>query len=180
LRRAKDAEAVKAFLSSPVDSYRASYARFPEDVPRTCVIVGTTNADEFLSDDTGNRRFWPIRVAQIDIGLVEKQRDQLWAEAVTAFKLGEPWWLTADEENQLTGVHDDHRVRDAWESKVLEWANTWASRFTTGDVLEKALEKPAGQWSRTDEMRVSAILKCAGWIRRTDKARASAKTWRRP
>lgn len=60
LRRAKDAEAVKGFISRQSDSYRRPYQRHTEDVPRSCIYIGTTNRAEFLTDVTGNRRFYPI------------------------------------------------------------------------------------------------------------------------
>src|SRR5262249_24412629 len=84
LRRARDAEEIKAFLSSPVDRYRDPYGRTMADNPRTAIIVGTTNDDGFLSDPTGNRRFWPMRVGKIDVDWVAAHRDQLWAEAAHA------------------------------------------------------------------------------------------------
>src|SRR5262249_43668628 len=122
LRRARDAEAVKAFITSRFDTYRPSHEPRVIDVPRSCVIVGTTNHDEFLTDETGSRRFWPLRVGRIELELLEQQRDQLWAEALTLFRRGEPWWLNEEASAQLEAASALHRVRDAWEALVLPWA----------------------------------------------------------
>ncbi|OFX01650.1 MAG: hypothetical protein A3E78_13965 [Alphaproteobacteria bacterium RIFCSPHIGHO2_12_FULL_63_12] len=180
LFRARDSTAVKAFLSSCADTYRPSYGRNVITVPRSCVIVGTTNADEFLTDETGNRRFWPLKVAGVDVVDLAAQRDQVWAEAFHLFQQGEQWWLTTEEERLLSGSHEQHRVHDAWEERVLSWAEECAHPFTTTDVLEKAIEKPVGQWGRADEMRVAKILKSAGWTRKTDPDhKQKGKRWTR-
>jgi putative DNA primase/helicase len=179
LFRARDANSVKAFLSSARDTYRPSYGRNAITVERSCVIVGTTNSDEFLTDETGNRRFWPLRVGDIDVDLAEQQRDQLWAEAMHLFMAKEQWHLTATEEAELRAAHDDHRVRDVWESVTLDWGTSQVIQFTTGDVLEKAIKKPAGQWNRADEMRVARVLKANGWERKTDPSNKNSKKWAR-
>ena len=94
LFRARDSSSVKAFLSSPSDTYVPKYSRYNVEIKRQGVIVGTINPEEFLTDDTGHRRFHPIRVGAINIAHVAEQRDQLWAEAVTLYRAGEQWWLT--------------------------------------------------------------------------------------
>jgi len=182
LQRARDAEAVKAFLTSSTDVYLAKYEKLPQRMPRSCVIVGTTNQDEFLADPTGNRRFWPIRCGEhVDFELVEKIRDQLWAEALAAFNSGETWLLSASEATLLVAEHDRHRIRDAWEELILPWAESRTAPFLTSEVLEEALQKPAGQWSKADEMRVSRILKQTGWVKdwRRGSNKSEPRRWRR-
>lgn len=88
-------ETIKNFISKQVDSYRAAYGRRVEDHPRQCVFIGTTNSTAFLRDDTGNRRFWPVRlldqppVKTVWGDLTQPVIDQLWAEAVTLYRAGE-------------------------------------------------------------------------------------------
>ena len=48
---------VKAFLSQSTDMFRVPGAK-QRGISRRGIIVGSTNRDEFLVDDTGNRRFW--------------------------------------------------------------------------------------------------------------------------
>lgn len=177
LLRARDTNSVKSFLSSSKDTYRPSYGRNVVEVKRSGIIVGSTNNKEFLSDETGARRFWPIVVGLIALHIAVEQRDQLWAEAVHRFRAGEPWWLSDDEERLLSGVHEEHRVRDAWEEKILSFAEVGVY-FTTGEVLAKAIGKDTGHWTRSDEMRVSAILKAAGYKRGTDPTDRNRKVWR--
>lgn len=95
----KEVEKVKQFISKPYDHYRSAYARFAKDNPRQCVFYGTTNDDDFLTDTTGNRRFWPIKCGKGDKHSVFKMGDeymsQVWAEAVVWYRNGEKLFLDA-------------------------------------------------------------------------------------
>ncbi len=95
----RGADEIKSFMSSRVDRFRPPYGRALVEVPRTCVVVGSTNQSTFLDDETGSRRFWCVRVpGGVEIEQLRAWRDQLWAEARAAFEAGEPWWLDAEEE----------------------------------------------------------------------------------
>lgn len=98
----KDRERVKAFLSRSVDSARMSYQRLPIDAPRQFILIGTSNSTEYLTDTTGNRRFWPIRIGKVNLDAIHRDRDQLWAEAAYHEASGEstelPPELWADAE----------------------------------------------------------------------------------
>jgi predicted P-loop ATPase len=178
LLRAKRDTTVKAFLSSRSDSYVPKHARYSIAVPRGGVIVGTTNTNEFLEDDTGERRYWPISVGDIDLSALIMERDQIWAEAVHLFQTNERWWLTKDEEKLLAPRHSEHKVSDVWAERVLDYATKKGSDgFTTGDVLREELVKEVSQWNRSDEMRISKILKSYGYKRNTDPKNLSRKTW---
>ena len=101
-----DVEQVKAYLSKQVDIYRAAYGRRVTEHPRQCVFCGTTNEALFLKGDTGNRRFWviPVNAAlrkyQNWCEALNRDRDQLWAEAVHYYQQGERLYLSDELEAQ--------------------------------------------------------------------------------
>ena len=114
-------ETTKNFISKQVDSYRAPYGRRVEDHPRQCVFFGTTNSTTFLRDDTGNRRFWPVRLQEetptrsVWNDLTPDTVAQLWAEAVTRYNEGEELTLPDDlaafaREQQEQFTEDDPRA----------------------------------------------------------------------
>ena len=93
---------VKLFISSPKDRFRASFDRRPRDYPRQVVFVGTTNERNYLTDVTGNRRFWPVQLTRPpDTQWLGANLEQLFAEAVHGLDAGERFWPTRDEQREL-------------------------------------------------------------------------------
>lgn len=176
LNRSRDSEAAKAFISSPIDRYRPSYGRLVVEVPRTCVIVGSTNKRQFLEDETGNRRFLPIVSGSIDTKLLREQRDQLWAEAMAALKAGERWWLSDEEDALLATAQGFHHASDPWEEAVLslDYDN---NKYTIADVLTIGLKKDRAQWTRSDDLRIAKILRRAGFD--LIRVKSGPRFWRR-
>jgi hypothetical protein len=84
-----DVNRVKMFASRKVDRARPAYGKVRVDRPRRCIFIGSTNDDEYLKDTTGNRRIWPITPGDIDVEALTRDRNQLWAEAVTIEATGE-------------------------------------------------------------------------------------------
>lgn len=177
VQRAARSQTVKAFLSSSEDVFRAPYDRTPRRYPRSCVIVGTTNDEEFLTDPTGGRRYWVLSVSKrIDVAAVEADRDQLWAEAVHAFRAGERWWLEDDQERALSKVQERHVIRDPWEDEILRFAEAARDHVSTAGILD-ALRVPAAQQTRANAMRVAGVLTRAGYSRRRATLSTGARAW---
>lgn len=101
-----DVEQVKNFLSKKEDTYRQAYGKRVQPYPRQCVFFGTTNEDDFLKGDTGNRRFWVVKVDapkcafKDPFAAVTTDRDQLWAEAYYRYKHDEALYLDPEMEKE--------------------------------------------------------------------------------
>jgi predicted P-loop ATPase len=164
MRRAKDQEAIKGFLSAKVDLFRKPYGRDVVEAPRHCVIVGTTNNREFLHDPSGNRRFWPLEVKnRIDVEWLRANRSQLWAEAVALFRSGEQWFLTHEENEQLREVQREHEHRDVWADPIADYLHSQGllDEVTTTHLLKEAVGVDVDKMSDRDSKRVAAIMKPA-------------------
>ena len=159
-----DIKQVKAYLSRKVDHYRASYGRRSGDYPRQCVFAGTTNESTYIGDTTGGRRFWPVVVGMIDLDALKRDRDQLWGEAVHAYRAHEQWWLTAEAEVAAVQEQDARRVVDPWEEPVLKWANGVGGDITVENALFH-LNLPRERHDQASANRIARILKADGWER---------------
>lgn len=168
---------VKSFLSALQDRYRPSYGRNTVTYKRSCVFVGTTNDNEFLTDPTGSRRYWPLRVGEIDIPKLEEWREQLWAESVLWWKQGERVYLDGDQEKERQADSEQHQQRDVWHEDVAEYVLN-RGEVSTRDILSEACKLPVEKMSRLDDMRISAIMRALGWSsKRTRKGGIQVRVW---
>lgn len=164
----KEADAIKSWLSRSVDRFRPPFGRLTIDFPRQCVIAGTLNpTDGFLRDSTGARRFWPIPVrGPIDVGRVAEDRDQLWAEAVAAWRAGEQWHLTPEETAQAKATTDDRYEEEPLGQSIEDFlAQTPLASFTADDVY-RALGLSNRDKSKAVAMQVASYLRRRGYVRR--------------
>ena len=115
---------IKQFLSKREDIYRQAYGRRTGRYPRKCVFFGTCNQFEFLKDLTGNRRFWPV-----DVGKHKPKKniwndlpaevDQIWAEAVMRWRIGEPLYFEKPEMEELARAEQEkHREANIKEGVI--------------------------------------------------------------
>lgn len=122
----QEVNSVKQFLSKVDDIYRAPYGRRTTRYPRRCVFFGTSNESEFLKDDTGNRRFWPVDVGVYGVSKsvwddLPSEVDQIWAEAYTYYVLGESLYLSKEIEAIANEVQDDHSDYSALEGNIRDY-----------------------------------------------------------
>lgn len=132
--RKAEIETVKSFASRQEDSARPAYGRVLKRQPRRCISVGTTNADTYLQSQTGNRRFWPLKVlAPIDIAKLKADRLQLLGEAATYETQGELLTLDPSLWGAAAIEQEARRVTDAWED-ILDHLPTHAVEDHQGHV----------------------------------------------
>jgi predicted P-loop ATPase len=160
-----DIDKVKAFITRKVDRFRPSYGRRVIEAPRQSIFVGSTNADTYLKDETGGRRFWPIRcIGEIDLKAIERDRDHFWAEAVALYKEGTPWWFTDNKTiNAAREEQADRYVEDPWQSLIAKFIEIHDDVSIDDVLLHVGLER--SRWTRSDQMRVAGCLKVMGWER---------------
>ena len=159
-----EAEALKSFISRPVERYRPPYGREEVIEPRQCVFVGTTNRSTYLSDDTGGRRFWPVKVGQIDVAALAADRGQLFAEAVAAYRSGEQWW--PDETFERNYVRKEQEARfeaDAWEPTIERFLASYRDRVQVSEIAYRALDIAAAKIGTAEQRRITRILARLGW-----------------
>jgi hypothetical protein len=163
-----DVERLKAFLSRRVDGpVRLAYARTPVEVPRSFVLVGTTNRDEYLRDTTGNRRFWPVRVQRIDVAAIQRDRDQLWAEAAAREATGASIRLSPDLWGAAGIEQEQRREVDPWEELLDEAVVDGFDRdYVPVAELWGALDKAATYRKRNDAARLAQIMRAKGFTRK--------------
>lgn len=161
---------LKAWITSTHDMYRAPYAKTVERKPRGAAICGSTNRKQFLTDDTGSRRFYIVPVRKmVDKALVIDLRDQLWAEAVCAAEAGEPWWLEPHADSRRERENRQYLEEDTWQEIVMDYlVPPSVTRVTVTDILSCALKLEPGRHGRSEQMRVAKILKLNGWHRERD------------
>ena len=158
---------IKAFLTSRSDNIRRSYARRAEKEGRRCVFVGTTNDTTYLRDQTGGRRFWPIKCGIIDIDAIRRDRDQLWAEAVVRFRAGEKHWFDTLEDNDIARTQQAERTEtDPWEEIIDAQAIRAGKNSFTIPELMALLEIDAAKQDKQIVTRLGQIMKKLGYERR--------------
>lgn len=161
----KDMNAVKGLISMRSDRVVLPYAKMASTHPRRCIFFGTINPDSmgYLTDSTGNRRYWPVTVTKIDIEGILRSRDQLWAEAVHRYRAGERWWLEGDENKVAASEQGEREEEDAW-TPILRDKLHGKSTVTTNDALTE-LGIPHERKDKRAQMRAAAALGQIGFER---------------
>lgn len=123
-----EAEHIKHFMSKQSDSHRPAYGKRTETYLRQCVFFGTTNSKDFLTDVTGNRRFWAVDTdsdsepsKNIFTELGDYEVRQVWAEALELYKSGEKLYLSAKIEEAAREIQKRHTVIDDRAGAIMEY-----------------------------------------------------------
>ena len=182
--RKAEVEAVKAFASRTNDRARPVYGHLLIDQPRRGVIAGTTNGDRYLQSQTGNRRFWPIRLIEpIDTERLAFVRLQLWGEAARREKSGESLVLPAELWGAAAAEQEERRRIHPWEAKLegltayrkdavyrkgereLAVVHDTATGVcvSTADIFEECLNMPGWRQGGFDGGTLTDVMRVLGW-----------------
>lgn len=163
---------MKAFISRQVDRARLAYAKLVEDFPRQCVFMATTNESIFLTSVTGNRRVWPIEVRDVDIDGIERDLEQLYAEALVMYEekykgLGGELVLRSKVAIKQAKKAQDSRVEiDEWERIILSWLEENSiDEVDLITVWEEALGRDSMHLDMKFQKRLSRALNKVGYFR---------------
>jgi len=161
-----DRRALKGFLTAKSDKFRAAYARNVQTVPRACAFVMPTNEEGILNDPTGSRRFWPVKVTRgADLGVLRAERDLMLSEALVAYRAGEAWWLTEDEDATRETNAEEYQIEDPIEDDLAHiLQHIPLGQIVSQSDLIKALELPSAA-NGAIAHRVRDVLGKFGWER---------------
>lgn len=163
--RDRRTEHLKAFLSRQVDRARMAYGRITREVPRQCVIVGTTNDEQFLTDLTGNRRFWPVKVERFDVKALRRDRDQLWAEAARREADGESIRLNPALYGAATEAQRDHEHVNPFLEVLEDLLRDMEGKFLAADAWAVLGVRVQDRNQNQNDL-LGAAMKHLGWTRK--------------
>ena len=168
---------IKAFMSRAVDRYRPPYGKRLVESPRQCIFAGSVNHTNYLRDETGARRFWPVSCGEIKIDDLKRDRDQLWAEARERYKSGSSWWLDSRALNACAEEEQSERCeQDPWHDLIVQWLVD-REDASIPEILTACIDKPKPHWNQQDQNRVARVLRALGWKRRRVGGRGD-REWR--
>jgi predicted P-loop ATPase len=170
--------ALKAYVTKQFDDIIPKYSNTRVRLPRQCGFALTLNdKSDYLTDTTGNRRFWPVFCSRIDLEGLASIRDQLWAEAVALYQEGAAWWPVSDEDKALCQVEQKERqVHDAWEDRVRHGVQH-VEHVSISHVLGSILGLSADKVARREQLRAGACLRAIGWQEDTEKRTGTTRWW---
>ena len=142
---ARSIEEIKSFISRQKETYKIPYDRFPEDRPRQCVFVGTTNNLDFLPlDRSGNRRFAPVMVhpERVKKHILEDEEEsrayiaQAWAEAMCLYKSGDrSLTLPSSIEEHLKEIQEQFMPEDTKAGMIEAWLEETQEEYVCSKMI---------------------------------------------
>lgn len=111
-----EVEKIKAFASRTHDRARKAWGKVREDVPRRCVLWGSTNEEIYLLSQTGNRRWQSLEIpSRIDLDRVRRDRDQIWGEAARLEREAVSVNIPEELWGEARAAQEARRISDPWE-----------------------------------------------------------------
>jgi predicted P-loop ATPase len=126
---------LKNFITIKTDIQRFAYLRAQKVCPRQFLFVGTSNRDDFLTDPTGDRRYWILRTnKKINSDFAKENRDAIWAAAVSLYKSGAEWWLSDVEQEASNDNNRRYQSDSPWMPQVVAFCE-YRDKVSTTELL---------------------------------------------
>ena len=165
--RTKDVEAMKSFITRPIDRYRASYERRTQEYPRQCIFIGTTNDYQFLSDKTGNRRYLPVTI-QLKQGELDGRENDIknyilecWREALYLYKQHKTYLIIPSKYyNDVASAQDSAIEDDPKMGMLLEYLGNKkpGDRVCTIEIFTNCFNNLKKNFNRLEAKEISRML----------------------
>jgi predicted P-loop ATPase len=166
--RAADVERTKAFITRTHEKLVPKYREFATNYPRRFLIIGTTNDEEFLPPDTEHRRWLPLHTDVVNVGAIQYDRDQLWAEGLHYWREHGIAWQGLDV--LAKPAREAASVNDNWQEQIAAWIDeNPADYYRMTDVLTNAVGIDARTVNRSHELRVGRVLHALGYVRKSKR-----------
>lgn len=168
LTKAKEVEAVKAYITCRIDAYRKPYERRTTRNPRKCIFIGTTNKEQFLTDKTGNRRFYPVTVRCTGYELYEHENEikndilQAWAEALHLYKQGDLEQCANKELLEIIRQRQEDAVEEDYRKEIIRGYLEGKVDTCIFDIWYNALDEKANPKPK-DSSEIGLILRQLNW-----------------
>jgi predicted P-loop ATPase len=171
----RETEGVKSMLSRASDIFRHPYGTTTKEHRRRFILTGSTNNSQFLTDSTGNRRWWVLHCKQqINIDKVRQMRDLIWASIYQCWADGESWWLESEQSELVERSMSDFMEKDVWEDAIVNYleakrqessevGKTTGTRVNMNEILDEVLQVPIAHSNSREGRRVKGILERLGY-----------------
>ena len=168
-RTAGGVESVKRFLTATQDKYRIPYERRADTFYRQCVFAGTTNKDDFLQDETGNRRFLIVQTSvkkpskSLFVPEIMDTIKLAWAEAVHIWKNEKPQLILSEAYMQEAKELQEANMADDGKRGIIQEYLEGKTQVCAREIWEKALgENVSPRKYQITEIN-DIIAKVPGW-----------------
>ncbi len=186
LTKAKEVEAIKAFITRQKDNYRKPYDRNVDDRPRRCIFIGTTNLTAPLLDATGGRRFYPVQTYCDGYDLYRHEGEcreyimQCWAEALAKYRKGEmPNYANESLVSEYRAMQEN-AMQDDWRIGAIEGYldNLPIGAFVCikqlmDDVVYEGVENKPNPTAKDSKDLAIIMDKMKGWEKANQKRRVA-------
>lgn len=180
-------DVLKRVVSCQTDRLRVSYGKESQDFDRTAILVGTTNRDEYLVDDTGNRRFLPIKITKVDLDYVREHREQVFAEAFQYYKDNiKTWWvipkellINTQETRKVQTVSDDYaeHIKNYLDLKLI-------INPSVIDIWQNLFKQDLAKLTQKNRNDISRALRQLGYENRLERNKSLdnkvVRVWAKP